>query len=102
MRAQAPPSPARIAELSEQWVDPVSDAPPGTTYHLFETAARGMGSKGSYLVDLPPSYATQTVQRYPVVYWLHGGFGNARDGAWAVAHLDRFQADSLAISAMMA
>jgi enterochelin esterase-like enzyme len=88
VRAQAPPSAARIAELSEQWVDPVTDAPPGTTYHLFETAARGMGSKGSYLIYLPPSYATQTVQRYPVVYWLHGGFSNAREGAWAVAHLD--------------
>jgi len=48
--AQAPPSPARIAELSEQWVDPVTDAPPGTTYRLFETAARGKGSKGSYLI----------------------------------------------------
>jgi hypothetical protein len=48
--AQAPPSPARIAELSEQWVDPLTDAPPGTTYHLFETASRGKGSKGSYLI----------------------------------------------------
>ena len=82
-------SPARIAELSEQWVDPVTDAPPGTTYHLFETASRGKGSKGSYLVYLPPSYETETARRYPVIYWLHGGFGNARQGAWAVEHLDR-------------
>ena len=87
--AQAPPSPARIAELSEQWADPVTDAPPGTTYHLFETASRGKGSKGSYLVYLPPSYETETARRYPVIYWLHGGFGNARQGAWAVEHLDR-------------
>ena len=87
--AQAPPSPARIAELSEQWADPVTDAPPGTSYHLFETASRGKGSKGSYLVYLPPSYETETARRYPVIYWLHGGFGNARQGAWAVEHLDR-------------
>lgn len=88
-RAQAPPSPARIAELSEQWADPVTDAPPGTTYHLFETASRGKGSKGSYLIYLPPSYETGTSRRYPAVYWLHGGFGNAREGAWAVQHLDK-------------
>jgi len=87
--AQAPPSPARIAELSEQWVDPVTDAPPGTTYRLFETAARGKGTRGSYLVYVPPSYETETSRRYPVVYWLHGGFGNAREGAWAVEQLDR-------------
>jgi enterochelin esterase-like enzyme len=87
--AQQPPSPARIAELSEQWVDPVADAPPGTTYRLFETAARGKGTQGSYLVYLPPSYAADTARRYPVIYWLHGGFGNAREGAWTVEHLDK-------------
>lgn len=87
--AQAPPRPARIAELSEQWVDPVTDAPPGTIYRLFETPSRGKGSKGSYLIYLPPSYATQSARRYPVIYWLHGGFGNAREGAWAVEQLDR-------------
>jgi enterochelin esterase-like enzyme len=88
-RAQAPPSAAQIAELSEQWVDPVTDAPPGTTYHLFETASRGRGTRGSYLIYLPPSYEKETARRYPVIYWLHGGFGNARQGAWAVEHLDR-------------
>jgi enterochelin esterase-like enzyme len=88
-RAQAPPSAAQIAELSEQWVDPVTDAPAGTTYHLFETASRGKGTKGSYLIYLPPSYEKETARRYPVIYWLHGGFGNARQGAWTVEHLDR-------------
>ena len=88
-RAQAPPSADRIAELSEQWVDPVTDAPSGTTYHRFETASRGKGSQGSYLIYLPPSYEKEVARRYPVLYWLHGGFGNAREGAWAVEHLDR-------------
>ena len=86
-RAQAPPSRTRIAELSEQWVDPVTDAPPGTTYHLFETPSRGKGTQGSYLIFLPPSYETSPARRYPVIYWLHGGFGNARQGAWAVEYL---------------
>jgi enterochelin esterase-like enzyme len=88
-RAQAPPSAARIAELSQQWVDPVTDAPAGTAYHLFETTSRGRGTKGSYLVYLPPSYEREASRRYPVIYWLHGGFGNARQGAWAVTNLDR-------------
>jgi enterochelin esterase-like enzyme len=88
-RAQQPPSPARIAALSEQWVDPVTDAPPGTTYHLFQTPSRGNGTRGSYLIYLPPSYETDTTRRYPVIYWLHGGFGNAREGAWTVDHLDK-------------
>jgi enterochelin esterase-like enzyme len=86
-RAQQPPSPARLAELSEQWVDPVTDAPPGTAYHLFETASRGRGTQGSYLIYLPPSYQTDSARRYPVIYWLHGGFGNAREGAWTVEHV---------------
>jgi enterochelin esterase-like enzyme len=89
VRAQAPPGAARIAELNEQWVDPVTDAPAGTTYRLFETASRGPGTKGSYLVYLPPSYERDSTRRYPVIYWLHGGFGNARQGGWAVEHLDR-------------
>jgi enterochelin esterase-like enzyme/lysophospholipase L1-like esterase len=86
--APPPTGDPSAAELSEQWVDPVTDAPPGTTYRLFETASRGKGTKGSYLIYLPPSYETETARRYPVVYWLHGGFGNARQGAWAVQHLD--------------
>jgi len=87
-RAQQPPSAARIAELSEQWVDPVTDAPPGTSYHLFETASRGKGTQGSYLIYLPPSYGAETIRHYPVIYWLHGGFGNAREGAWTVEYVD--------------
>ena len=89
--AQAPrlPSAAELAELNEQWVDPVIDAPAGTTYRLFETTSRGPGTKGSYLIYLPPSYEKDATRRYPVIYWLHGGFGNARQGEWAVANLDR-------------
>ena len=72
-RAQAPPSPARIGDLSEQWVDPVTDAPPGTTHHLFETASRGKGTKGSYLIYLPPGYEKDPA--VPCDLWPHGGYG---------------------------
>ena len=87
--AQTPPSATAIAELSMQWVDPVTVAPPGTTYHLFDTTSRGKGTQGSYLIYLPPTYATANNRRYPVIYWLHGGFGNAREGSWAVEQIDK-------------
>ncbi len=87
--AQTPPSASKIAELSTQWVDPVIVAPPRTIYHLFETASRGKGTQGSYLIYLPPTYKTSKTRRYPVIYWLHGGFGNAREGAWAVERMDK-------------
>lgn len=88
---QAPqlPSAAELAELNEQWTDPVIDAPAGTTYQLFNTPSRGLGTKGSYLIYLPASYEKDASRRYPVIYWLHGGFGNARQGGWAVTNLDR-------------
>ncbi len=102
-RAQAPrpPSAAQIAELNEQWVDPVIDAPAGTTYRLFETTSRGPGTKGSYLVYLPPSSEKDATRRYPVIYWLHGGFGNARQGGWAVVNLDRGMRARLAPEAIV-
>jgi endo-1,4-beta-xylanase len=101
--AQAPrlPSAAQLAELNEQWVDPVTDAPVGTTYCLFETTSRGPGTKGSYLVYLPPSYEKDPTRRYPVIYWLHGGFGNARQGEWAVVNLDRGMRAGLAPEAIV-
>ena len=101
--AQAPqlPSAAQLAELNEQWVDPVTDAPAGTTYRLFDTTSRGPGTKGSYLVYLPPSYEKDPTRRYPVIYWLHGGFGNARQGEWAVVNLDRGMRAGLAPEAIV-
>ena len=71
------------------WVDPVTSAPPRMTYHLFETAVRGKGTQGSYLIYLPLSYATETTRRYPVIYWLHGGNNTARQGSVAVERIDR-------------
>jgi enterochelin esterase-like enzyme len=72
-----------------QWIDPITTAPPGTTYHLYETTSRARGTQGSYLIYLPPTYGSSKTRRYPVIYWLHGGFGNAREGAWAVEQMDK-------------
>lgn len=82
----ADPSPETIAELLTQWVDPVIDEPAGTKYCLYPTPRRGENTQGSYLIAMPPGYEEHSSKRYPVIYWLHGGLGNARQGAWAVQH----------------
>ena len=66
---------------SDSWIDPITNPLTGTTYHLFPTPARGKNTKGSYLIYLPEDYATSN-KRYPVIYWLHGGNGNSREGNW--------------------
>jgi enterochelin esterase-like enzyme len=71
----------------DSWADPVTNPIPGTTYHLFPTPARGENKQGSYLVYLPGDYSTSG-KRYPVIYWLHGGNGNSREGAWMCEQMD--------------
>ncbi len=71
----------------DSWIDPVTNPVPGTTYHLFPTPVRGENEMGSYLIYLPGDYTTSD-KRYPVIYWLHGGNGNSRDGAWMCAQMD--------------
>ena len=67
---QTPSSASRIAELSSQWVDPITVAPPGTAYRLFDTNSRGKGTQGSYLIYLP----RPTRHRIPAVIRLFIGF----------------------------
>lgn len=78
------PSPDMITKMLDEWVDPVTDTPPGTSYRLYPTSSRDANTQGSYLIYLPDTYEQNTDKRFPVLYWLHGGFGNARQGAWAV------------------
>jgi enterochelin esterase-like enzyme len=66
---------------ADSWADPIIDPIPGTTYHLFPTPVRGKNTNGSYLVLLPEGYSFSD-KKYPVIYWLHGGNGNSREGAW--------------------
>lgn len=93
MKANAPPewempSADMITELSNQWIDPVTEEPPGTRYCIYPTPVRGANTQGSYLIYLPPGYERDNSKRFPVIYWLHGGFGNARQGEWAVQYYD--------------
>lgn len=86
--ASETPSPETIAELLAQWIDPITEEPPGTRYRLYPTPARGANTQGSYLIYLPPSYEQNISKHFPVIYWLHAGFESARQGAWAVQKYD--------------
>src|SRR5690349_24605678 len=46
----------------------------GIEYHTLPSAA--LGKELKYAVMLPPSYKTDAKRRYPVLYFLHGMFGN--------------------------
>lgn len=67
--------PARSAE--SQWVRPPSESArkttPGLVHSTYESQV--MQTTVGYSVVLPPGYETSQ-ERYPVVYWLHGGGGN--------------------------
>lgn len=63
------------------WIDPDRSVPYASLFKLYDTPARGAKTQGSYLIYLPPSYTTSETKRYPVIYFLHGGFGNQHDGA---------------------
>ena len=71
------------------WIDPDRSEPSGTHYRPFPTPSRGPGTKASYLIYLPPDYCRPSAKRYPVLYWLHGGAGSQREGAWMVAKIDQ-------------
>jgi enterochelin esterase-like enzyme len=71
-----------------EWIDPDHSEPAGTHYHLFSTPSRGPGTQASYLIYLPASYDANPNQRYPVLYWLHGGAGSQTEGGWLVGRID--------------
>ena len=55
--------------------------PVGVTHHIYRSAS--MKHDVGYLIYLPPGYATQPAQRYPVIYNLHGAGGNELHGQLA-------------------
>ena len=49
---------------------------PGLSVESFATAS--LPEPAKVLVLLPPSYSTEAARRYPVLYFLHDGYGNSR------------------------
>ena len=81
--------PSGGGRMGAEWIDPVKEVPSGTEYHLFSTPSRGANTEASYLIYLPQSYGKNNLVHYPVIYWLHGGRGSQREGAWMVEQIDR-------------
>lgn len=72
VRAQRP----AVSRESPVWLDPNRDAPFGSKYHIFHSST--VNKMVSCLVWVPPAYARNPDQRFPVIYWLHGAKGNQR------------------------
>ncbi|HJW14569.1 MAG TPA: alpha/beta hydrolase-fold protein, partial [Thermoanaerobaculia bacterium] len=54
----------------------VSSRVTGVPIERFATAS--LPEPAKVLVLLPPSYSTEAARRYPVLYFLHDGYGNSR------------------------
>ncbi|CAK7206461.1 hypothetical protein SEUCBS139899_009257 [Sporothrix eucalyptigena] len=81
------PSRTLLDCYNHMWIDTdVWELPDCITYELYSQPTRGPGKQGSYLVVLPPGYDDKAIDgpRYPVLYWLHGGFSCSRHAAWSL------------------
>ncbi len=70
------------------WVDPIKAVPDNCVYVTYPSPHRGEGTEASCLVYLPPAYQTDSLSRYPVIYYLHGGTGNQREVRWLIKRVD--------------
>ena len=70
---------ARLA-LASGLLVPLAAAPASGEVRPGTFASAALGRDVAYVVDLPPSYATATSRKYPVVYALHGLFEGS--GFW--------------------
>jgi len=70
------------------WVSPNKSAPSFATYQIYPTPARGRDTFGSFIIYLPKEY-NSTTKCYPVIYYLHGGNGNQREGQWLMNEIDK-------------
>jgi S-formylglutathione hydrolase FrmB len=64
-------------------------------YASFHSEA--LGADLAYAIQLPPSYNDQTKRRYPVLYFLHGMFGNEREfeRRGVAAEIDKLRASGV-------
>ncbi|OJJ45564.1 hypothetical protein ASPZODRAFT_133400 [Penicilliopsis zonata CBS 506.65] len=71
------------------WIDPDILALAGDIYaQPYPQPTRGIGCLGTYLCRLPPGYE-ESEERYPVLFWLHGGMQTSRSCEWALRFYGR-------------
>ncbi|MDE6392625.1 MAG: hypothetical protein K2L59_05100 [Muribaculaceae bacterium] len=66
------------------WIDPVEAVAVNSHYVLYPSPTRGEDLMASCMVYLPDCYDQDGDRRFPVIYYLHGGTGNQREGRWLV------------------
>ncbi len=86
--AQNKPDRNQDSDPDTAWVSPNKAVPSFATYQLYPTPERGKGTFGSFMIYLPEEYKNAT-RRYPVIYYLHGGNGNQREGQWLMSEIDK-------------
>ena len=74
--AQKKRGPAQRANTDDMWVakEMPDSLPTGVTHHTYDSPS--MRKDVGYCIYLPPSYAKDSLKRYPVIYNLHGAGGN--------------------------
>jgi len=72
-----------------------SQTQPSTDVQYSSFHSDALGRDVAYAIQLPPSYQKDTTKRYPVLYFLHGMFGNEREfeRRGVAAEVDKLRAD---------
>ncbi len=86
--AQSRPDRIQDSDPDTAWVYPDKSVPSFATYQVYPTPERGRDTYGSFMLYLPEEYKN-TSNRYPVIYYLHGGNGNQREGKWLMNEIDK-------------
>jgi enterochelin esterase-like enzyme len=66
------------------WNNPPLSLPPGVIHGTYHSVVTNV--EVGYNIYLPPQYATNPTQSFPVIYWLHGG--QSQDENWDVPNLE--------------
>src|ERR1043166_2688979 len=69
------------------WNNPPSHSPTNTEHHTYFSDC--MKVEVGYNIYLPPHYEAHKVERFPVVYWLHGLGGNENSELHLATVLDQ-------------
>ncbi|HLO58532.1 MAG TPA: alpha/beta hydrolase-fold protein [Bacteroidales bacterium] len=70
------------------WVSTDTTTPLFAEYQVYPTPSRGKDTQGSFMIYLPEEYQN-TLKRFPVIYFLHGGNGTQKDAEWLMKIMDK-------------